>query len=86
MTDSTIFRVTHGSSSIHDEDGNVSKVKKDIDGKYGLKTVSFETSSHKLAQLKEMEMRGVDITTEPLLVNNRNIAITLNNGELIYTE
>jgi len=57
-----------------------------IDDQKAVRIDALETYSHKIAQFDELALRGVDITTLPLLVNSRNISITLNDGTLIFTE
>ena len=59
---------------------------KDIDGLNSTRVTRIDTYAKKDVLLDEMEKRGLDINTLPLLVNNINITITLNDGSLIYTE
>jgi hypothetical protein len=59
---------------------------KSLDNRVAKRVVTEQTYAHKSVILDELKCRGVDISTLPLLVNNRGISISLNDGSLIYTE
>ena len=48
--------------------------------------VVSDVHTNKIAQLKELELSGVDITTLNILKNNRGRYLVTNNGSLLYRD
>tara|TARA_R110002096_G_scaffold34017_4_gene97572 strand:- start:100 stop:354 length:255 start_codon:yes stop_codon:yes gene_type:complete len=71
---------------LHTSDRDYFSYTKDFDGKVSKRVSQLQTYSHKQALLIELQNRGIDINTLPLLVNNKGVTITFNDGSLIYTE